>query len=83
MLGIEEIAYYIPEKRVSNYDRKEKFEIDDEFIKNRIGVEEIAVKSDKENTSDMCISAYKKLKEKTAISEQDIDAVVVVTQIRV
>jgi len=80
MLGIEEIAYYIPEKRVSNYNRKEKFGINDEFIRNRIGVEEIAVKSDLENTSDMCINAYKKLKDKIAVNDNDIDVVIVVTQ---
>ncbi|HBM15455.1 MAG TPA: 3-oxoacyl-ACP synthase [Lentisphaeria bacterium] len=80
MLGIEETAYYIPEKRVSNFNRKEKFGIGDEFIRNKIGVEEIAVKSDLENTSDMCIAAYKKLKEKIEINNQDIDVVIVVTQ---
>lgn len=80
MLGIEKVAYYIPEKRVSNYNRKEKFDINDEFIKDRIGVEEIAVKADSENTSDLCISAYKKLKEKISFSDQDIDVMVVVTQ---
>lgn len=80
MLGIEEIAYYIPKKRVSNYDRKERFGIEDDFIKDRIGVEEIAVKADSENTSDLCISAYKKLKEKIPLNEQDIDLIIVVTQ---
>ncbi len=80
MLGIEKIAYYIPEKRVSNYERKDRFEIDEEFIKSRIGVEKIAVKADSENTSDLCVSAYKKLKEKISFDEQDIDVVVVVTQ---
>lgn len=80
MLGIEKIACYIPEKRVSNYDRKEKFEIDDTFIRDKIGVEEIAVKADSENTSDLCISAYKKLKEKISFNDHDIDVMVVVTQ---
>lgn len=80
MLGIENVAYYIPKKRVSNYSRKEKFDINDDFIKDRIGVEEIAIKSDSENTSDLCISAYNKLKEKASFNDQDIDVMVVVTQ---
>ncbi len=80
MLGIEEIAYYIPEKRVSNYDRKEKFNITDEFIKERIGVEQIAIKADNENTTDLCLSAYDRLKGKVQISPEEIDLLVVVTQ---
>ena len=80
MLGIEKVAYYIPEKRVSNYNRKERFDINDEFIKDRIGVEEIAIKADSENTSDLCISAFKKLKEKISFNDHDIDVMVVVTQ---
>lgn len=80
MLGIEEIAYYIPEKRISNYDRKEKFNITDEFIKEKIGVEQIAVKNDDENTTDLCLSAYDKLKKKIKISPEEVDILVVVTQ---
>lgn len=80
MLGIEKIAYYIPEKRVSNFNRKEKFGIDEKFIQEKLGVEEIAIKSDSENTSDLCVSAYKKLKEKLSFDDQDIDVIIVVTQ---
>jgi len=80
MLGIEEIAYYVPERRVSNYNRKEKFNITDEFIKEKIGVEQIAVKADNENTTDLCLRAYDKLKEKIQISSDEIDLLVVVTQ---
>lgn len=80
MFGIEEIAYYIPERRVSNYDRKEKFNITDEFIRERIGVEQIAVKADNEDTTDLCLRAYDKLREKIQISPEEIDLLVVVTQ---
>lgn len=80
MLGIEEIAYYIPERRVSNYDRKEKFNITDEFIKEKVGVEQTAVKADNENTTDLCLKAYDKLSGKIQISPKEIDLLVVVTQ---
>ena len=80
MLGIEEIACYIPEKRISNYDRGKKFNITDEFIKEKIGVEQIALKADDENTTDLCLKAYWKLKEKIKISPEEIDILVVVTQ---
>ena len=34
----KEIASYLPEKRVSNYDKKEKFGLDDNFIENVLPV---------------------------------------------
>ena len=80
MLGIQNIASYIPEKRVSNYTRKQKFDINDEFIKEKIGVEFIAVKSDTEDTSDLCIKAFHNLQEKVSVNKDEIDVVVIVTQ---
>jgi len=80
MIGIEEIASYIPEKRISNYDRKEKFKIDDYFIEEKIGVRYIAVKDDNDETSDMCVKAFRNLAEKTGDSGEDIDVIAVVTQ---
>ncbi|HJO95934.1 MAG TPA: ketoacyl-ACP synthase III [Victivallales bacterium] len=80
MLGIEAIASYIPEKRVSNYDRKKKFGITDEFIKEKIGVERIAIKDDSEDSSDLCVTAYKNLKKKIDINDNEIEALIVVTQ---
>lgn len=80
MLGIEEIGYYIPEDRISNYDRKEQFGIDDYFIEERIGVCKISVKSAGEDTVELCVKAFADLCRKTAIDLNDIEAMIVVTQ---
>ena len=80
MIGIQEIASYIPEKRISNYSRKEKFEITDEFIKDKIGVENVSVKDDSEETSDLCVKAFYNLQEKISINKDEIEVVVVITQ---
>ena len=80
MLGIEAVASYIPKKRMSNYDKKEKFAITDTFIKERIGVETVAVKSHSEETSTLCIKAYQNLKEKIDVKGEEIDVIIVVTQ---
>jgi 3-oxoacyl-[acyl-carrier-protein] synthase-3 len=80
MLGIEEIGYYIPEGRISNYDRKDKFGIDDHFIEQKIGVCQISVKGADEDTSDLCVKAFADLCRKVDIDKNDIEAVVVVTQ---
>ena len=80
MLGIKAIASYLPEKKVSNYDKKEKFEIDDNFIENKIGVKSQCLKEKFEKASDLCVKAYDNLLKKTDIEKQDIDCCIVVTQ---
>ncbi|OHB29920.1 MAG: 3-oxoacyl-ACP synthase [Desulfuromonadaceae bacterium GWC2_58_13] len=80
MLGIEEIGYYIPEGRISNYDRKEQFGIDDHFIEQKIGVRRVSVKGADEDTSDLCVKAFADLRRKTDIDLNDIEAMIVVTQ---
>jgi len=80
MIGIRDIAYFIPEKRVSNYDKKEKFDITDEFIKNKIGVETVAVKELNDSSSSLCVKAFEKLQAKTGVDISEIEALIVVTQ---
>jgi 3-oxoacyl-[acyl-carrier-protein] synthase-3 len=78
MVGIREIATYIPLKKVSNLERIDAFNVDEYFIKEKIGVEEIALKEKNEKASDLCIYAYEKLLQKLQV--EDVDIVVVVTQ---
>jgi 3-oxoacyl-[acyl-carrier-protein] synthase-3 len=80
LLGIQEIASYIPEGRISNYERKGAFKIDDSFLEEKIGVKRVSVKVPGENTSDLCVEACVKLMRKTGISPADIETVAVVTQ---
>jgi 3-oxoacyl-[acyl-carrier-protein] synthase-3 len=80
MLGIEEIGFYIPGQRISNYRRKEQFGIDDHFIEEKIGIRQVAVKGSDEETSDLCVKAFADLCGKKAVDKREIEAVVVVTQ---
>ncbi len=80
IIGIENIAFYIPFARISNYDRKEKFSISDEFIEEKIGVRKVSVKAKDEDTSELCVKAYANLLAKQNIDPEEIDAIVVVTQ---
>ncbi|HBC87171.1 MAG TPA: 3-oxoacyl-ACP synthase [Lentisphaeria bacterium] len=79
-LGIEEIGSYIPHGRISNYSRKEKFGITDQFIEEKIGVQEVSIKEATEETSDLCVRAYQNLRIKIDLSPDDIEVVIVVTQ---
>lgn len=80
MLGIKQIASYIPQKKISNYDKKEQFELDDGFIENKIGVKAHCVKEENEKASDLCVKAFENLFHKEDIDKDSIDCCVVVTQ---
>ncbi|MBE0515336.1 ketoacyl-ACP synthase III [Sulfurimonas sp.] len=80
MLGIKEIASYIPDKKISNYDKKEQFELDDDFIENKIGVKTHSIKEQGEKASDLCVKAFENLIQKIGLNKETIDCCVVVTQ---
>jgi len=80
MLGIKEIASYLPENKISNYDKKEKFDLDDDFIENKIGVKFHCRKNDDEKSSDLCVKAFQNLLKKMTIDISTIDCCIVVTQ---
>lgn len=64
MIGIEAVNYYICERRESNigkvYDGQS---LDENFVKNRVGIEYVSRKSPEEQTSDLCIKALNNLAE--------------------
>lgn len=77
MLGIAQISSFIPRMKLSNYEVKDKFNIDEPFIKEKLGFEYLSRKQKQENTSDLCIKAYEKLKN---INKDEIECLVLVTQ---
>lgn len=80
MLGIENVGGYVPEGRISNYARKEQFQIDDHFIEEKIGVHGVSRKGEHEETSDLCLKAFADLQRKSGLKLEEIEALVVVTQ---
>ena len=80
MIGLAQIGCYIPEDKHSNLDLLEKFETDENFVRNKIGVVQRARKKSGERASDLCIKAYDDLKSKCSVNVEDIECCVVVTQ---
>jgi len=80
MIGITEIGSYIPGKRISNIERKEQFDTDEDFIYNKIGVSKVAVKDEDEETSDLAVKAFQNLEKKITINRNEIEAVILITQ---
>lgn len=80
MIGITEIGSYIPLKRISNIERKELFNTDEDFIQNKIGVSNVAIKDADEETSDLAVKAFLNLEKKITINRNEIEAVALITQ---
>jgi len=80
MIAITHIGTYLPENRVSNLSLLEKFETDETFIRDKIGVVQRAVKAPEQKASDLCIKAFENLTTKAHVDIEHIDCCVVITQ---
>ena len=80
MIGIRAIASYLPAGRISNFERKERFAITDEFIEERIGVRQLAVCAPGEGTTSLGVSAFRALAERAGLDPAAVRALIVVTQ---
>lgn len=79
-VGLVSIGSYVPPLRESNFLKKEQFAIDDEFIRDKLGIEEVSRKGDDEETSDLCVRALADLESRTGRGLGDVDCLVVCTQ---
>jgi 3-oxoacyl-[acyl-carrier-protein] synthase-3 len=80
MIGLSKIAAYIPPGRLDNRARRAAFEITDEFLCTKIGVERVARRGEGEDTADLCEKAYTQLRSEIALEPAAIDCLVVITQ---
>lgn len=80
MIGIQAIGTYIPKQRVSNYEITNDFAMTTEFLENKIGVLRRSIKESDEETSDMCVKAFKSLTQHIDVNPKDIDCLIVCTQ---
>ncbi|MGE4500918.1 MAG: ketoacyl-ACP synthase III [Hydrogenovibrio sp.] len=80
MIAITHIGAYLPENRVSNLALLDKFETDESFIRDKIGVVQRAVKTPEQKASDLCIKAFENLTTKADVDVEQIDCCVVITQ---
>ena len=80
MIGIKGIGTYVPAGRESNFDKQEKFGIDEKFIVGKLGVERVSRKAADEETSDLCLSAIRDLESQVGRAIAGVDCLVVCTQ---
>jgi len=78
MARITAIASYVPGLYEDNLQKQEKFNVDREFILNKLGVRRVSRKGEAEDTSDMCVKAFHALPEEDR--PERTDCIVVCTQ---
>ena len=76
MLGILDIGIALGENKISNYARKEKFGINDEFIEQKIGFK--TLRTTKNGVINLCLKAFEHLKSKKEI--KNIECLILVSQ---
>jgi 3-oxoacyl-[acyl-carrier-protein] synthase-3 len=80
MLGIKAISSYVPTGRKKNTELSAAFELEEGFLRDKIGVLERAVKAPEQDTSDLALLALQRLIVDHKLDAESIQVVVVVTQ---
>ena len=75
---ISQVAHYAPRQVVSNDDLAEIMDTSDEWISSRTGIKKRHLSSD-ETTSDLATKVAENLLQKSGISAQDLDFIIVAT----
>ena len=79
-LGIRDIEYYMPEHFITSEELADKFRFPLSFVEDKIGIRKIYISSDQEKTSDLAVSAVKKIFNNHYRVKNKIEVVVVCTQ---
>lgn len=80
VIGISEVAGYVPAQSESNLEKLDRFALDEGFLRDKIGVLRVSRRAPGEETSDMCVRAFEALRARCGIDAGAIDCVIVCTQ---
>jgi len=80
VIGIKSIASYVPEGRLDNRERMAEFDIEEDFLTQKIGVDRVARRAEGEDTGDLCVRAFENLAARSGIDTSNVDCLIVCTQ---
>lgn len=72
-------GYYVPQKKVTNFDLEKILDTSDEWIRTRTGIEERRFAEKGEEASDLATKAAKKAIENANIDKNEIDLIILAT----
>lgn len=70
---------YLPEKCITNKDLEKTLQTSDEWIQKRVGIKQRFIADESQNLSDLAAFSVKNALEKTNLSANDLDAIIVAT----
>lgn len=73
------IGSYLPEKILSNLDLEKMVDTNDQWIRERTGIERRHIAADGEYTSDLCLKATEKALADAGLKSSDLDLILVAT----
>lgn len=76
LAAITAVGGYVPEKVLSNFDLEKMVDTNDQWIRERTGIEERRILDGDRATSDMAVEAIKDLLSKTSWTAKDIDLII-------
>ena len=79
-MRISSVGSYLPRGRLSNQPLLDRFSIDEEFLREKIGVAARAVKASGQRASDLCLEAFADLRSRATFDPDATRALCVVTQ---
>ena len=80
MLGIQNVASYIPSTSINNLEQADRFDADRDFVEQKIGVSNLPRFEEEDTVVKACGKAFRNLCEKEAIQVSEIECVVLCTQ---
>ena len=79
-VGIEEIQFYLPEKKLTNEEIIDRLGFEESFLREKIGIHERRISYDDEACSDLAFEAAKKIFEEGKVRQEDIGLLILCTQ---
>jgi len=80
MNGLHTIATYIPTNSIDNLQQGKTFGVPESFIRSKVGAIRLPRLDEKQEASDLAVFALDRLLQKSSLTPDQIDALVVVTQ---
>lgn len=78
--GIHQIAHYVPEKILGNDQLRETIDFDEEFLSQKLGINERRIAGPDETVADMGSRAAVRSLEESGLHAENLDVLIVVTQ---
>src|SRR4051812_5161833 len=80
MRGIKGIGAYLPVTKLDNLARLSALDMTEPFLRDKVGFESVRRRSPGEDTSDLCVGAFRDLQERHGVKQGEVSCILVCTQ---